>query len=406
VDGSVVLDCPEISEAVREARVLLSDEALDCYTAAGASCAGRLQAEGVDLAGYTFVETIDDNEDARVALGYDRISLLGESYGTRLAMIYEWMYPDSLHRVVMLAVNPPGHFVWDAEVIDEQIEDYARLCAQDAECSARTDDLAASMRRVSADMPNCRLLFPIDEGVTKALTHVMFYESIQPPGMPLPLSGPAAVDLWLAADRGDASGMALVSMTKNMILPNVWTWGHFLSMGVSSGDYLDVTDDHESILYPPDSLIGAPVTRFLYGPITGWPAHTIDEEYFEVQASEIETLLVSGSIDFATPAQWATEELLPHLTNGEQVILEDIGHTESVWYSQPEARAHLITTFFDTGEVDASLYEYQPIDFTVDRGWSDLMRIFIIIVSIVIALIIALIWLTIYVVRRRRARNS
>jgi pimeloyl-ACP methyl ester carboxylesterase len=148
VDGSVVLDCPEISEAVREARVLLSDEALESYAAAGTSCARRLQAEGVDLAGYTIVETVDDNEDARVALGYELISLLGGSYGTRLEMIYEWRYPDSLHRVVMLTVNPPGHFVWDAEVIDEQIEDYAMLCAQDPRCSTRTDDLAASMRRL------------------------------------------------------------------------------------------------------------------------------------------------------------------------------------------------------------------------------------------------------------------
>ena len=88
------------------------------------------------------------------------------------------------------------------------------------------------------------------------------------------------------------------------------------------------------------------------------------------------------------------------------MILEDIGHTESIWYSQPEARAHLVTTFFDTGEVDASLYKHQPVDFTVDRGWSDLMRILIIIIVIVTALIIALIWVTIYLVRRRKARNN
>jgi DNA-binding CsgD family transcriptional regulator len=56
VDGSVVLDCPEISDAIRNARGLLSDSTLERYTAAGASCARRLQAEGVDLAGYTLAE--------------------------------------------------------------------------------------------------------------------------------------------------------------------------------------------------------------------------------------------------------------------------------------------------------------------------------------------------------------
>jgi membrane protease YdiL (CAAX protease family) len=199
--------------------------------------------------------------------------------------------------------------------------------------------------------------------------------------------------------------MAIGSLSKNLFIPNLFTWGHFLSMGVSSGDYRDASFDFDAVYNPPDALIGAPISRFLYGFIEGWPAHTIDEEYFEVQPSDVEILLVSGSIDFSTPPQFATEELLPHLTNAEQVILEDMGHTESIWYSQPEARAHLVTTFFDTGEVDASLYEYQPVDFTVDQGWSDLMRIFIIIISIVIAFIIALIWLTIYLVRRRKART-
>jgi hypothetical protein len=290
-------------------------------------------------------------------------------------------------------------------VRDAQIADYAELCAEDAACSARTDDLVASMREASENMPDSWMGIAIDKDVVEIVTSVMFYESIQPDG-PVPLSGPAAVDLWLDAAEGDYSGMALITLIKNMFLPNLHTWGQSLSMGFSSGDYLDIPLDPGAVYNPPDSLIGAPFSIFYCGFAQGWPTHTIDEEYFQVQPSDVETLLVSGSIDFSTPPQFATEELLPHLTNGEQVILEDIGHTESIWYSQPEARAHLVTTFFDTGEVDASLYEHQAVDFNVDRGWSDLMRIFIIIIVVVIALVIALIWLTIYLVRRRKARNT
>jgi hypothetical protein len=220
------------------------------------------------------------------------------------------------------------------------------------------------------------------------------------------LSGPAAVDLWLDAAEGDYGGMALISLSRNLFLPTLFTWGHFLSMGSSVDDYRDASLDYETYLDPPDALIGTPMSRFLYGFVEGWPAHTIDEEYFEVQPSDIETLLVSGSIDFSTPPQFATEELLPHLSNGEQVILKDIGHTESIWGSQPEARAHLVTTFFDTGEVDASLYEYQPVNFTVDRDWSGLMRILMAIIVAVIALVIALIGFSIYLVRRRKTRRS
>ena len=51
-------------------------------------------------------------EAARTALGYSRIDLLSESAGTRTAIIYSWRYPDSIHRSVMVGVNPPGHFLY------------------------------------------------------------------------------------------------------------------------------------------------------------------------------------------------------------------------------------------------------------------------------------------------------
>jgi pimeloyl-ACP methyl ester carboxylesterase len=381
----------------------LSDESLESYTVAGARCAGRLQDEGVDLAGYTLVETVDDNEDARVALGYERISLLGGSYGTRLEMIYEWMYPDSLHRVAMLAVNPPGHFVWDAEVIDEQIEDYARLCAQDPECSARTDDLVASMRRLSEDMPDRWLLIPIDEGVVKVVTLTMLFDSIRPPGAPVPLYGPAAVDMWLAAEAGDASGMALASMSRNLFLPNLWTWGEGFSVAASVDDYYDPARDYRSEFEAPDTILGSPVSLLLWSLGVEWPTHFIPQEYLQVQPTDVETLLISGSIDFSTPPHAATEELLPYLSNGEQVILQDLGHTSSFWYSQPEARAHMLNTFFDTGQVDASLYTYQPLDFDVGLGWPGLAKLLAAVVVLVPILLLVLVWWTIRWAKRRRS---
>jgi hypothetical protein len=40
--------------------------------------------------------------------------------------------------------------------------------------------------------------------------------------VPVPLSGPAAIDMWLAAEEGDASGMALLSMSRNLFLPDMF----------------------------------------------------------------------------------------------------------------------------------------------------------------------------------------
>ncbi len=119
VDGSVRLDCPEVTSALAHSADVLSQESFRAFSEALRACADRLTEEGVDLAGYGLPQQVDVLEAVRVALGYDRIDLLGQSAGTRTAMIYAWRFPESIHRSVMIGVNPPGHFLWDAQLTDE-----------------------------------------------------------------------------------------------------------------------------------------------------------------------------------------------------------------------------------------------------------------------------------------------
>ena len=139
MDGSVRARLPRGRVGAQALDRLPEREVLPrAYGDAFRACADRLTDDGVDLAGYSLPQRVDDLEAARKALGYDRIDLLSESAGTRTAMIYSWRYPESIHRSVMIAVNPPGHFVWDAKTTDEQFRRYAALCAEDATCRERT----------------------------------------------------------------------------------------------------------------------------------------------------------------------------------------------------------------------------------------------------------------------------
>lgn len=408
VDGQVVLDCPEISAALSNPPgELLSDAALKNYSAAALQCASRLEAEGVDLAGYTMTETIHDIEAARTAFGYQKINLLGASYGSRLAMMYEWMYPQYLQRVIMIGVNPPGSFIWDADVIDAQIGDYALLCAEDHECSSRTNDLSKTMLEVSKKLPKRWLFFPIDPDKVKLITFIMFTESIRTPGDPVGIYGPAAIDMWQSAAEGDASGMALASLLSKGFLPNFYTWGHTLAMGGGTGEYTDPNRNYPVELYPEDSILGAPFSLLMWSMGEGWPAHPISEEYHQVQPSDVETLLESGNIDFMNPPQDGTQELLPYLSNGQQVILKDFGHGNTFWNSQTEARIHLLTNYFNTGEADTSLYIYQPLNFDVGKGWPGLAKTVFAIFSVsVVVLLTIVILIIVLIIRRIRTRNA
>jgi pimeloyl-ACP methyl ester carboxylesterase len=361
VDGSVRLDCPEVESALKRSTDLLGEKSLRAQADGLQACAGRLTDDGVDLAGYSLPQRVDDLEAVRKALGYGRIDLLSESAGTRTAMIYGWRYPESIHRSVMIGVNPPGHYVWDAKTTDEQIRRYGDLCSKDEACRARTDDLAASMRRTAADMPDHWFFLPIKEGNVRAAS---FWGLMETTSENAPLSAPMTLNSWLSAEDGDASGFWFVSLLADFAFPGaLGAWGDYAAVART-----DARTANDYFSAPrPDSILDDPGAEFLWagGRLTdAWPAAPDEAEYDRVRTSDVETLLIGGTLDLATPPQWATEELLPHLPNGRQVVLPEFGHTTSFWEDQPEAGTRLINAFFDSGRVDDSLYKPTKVDFT------------------------------------------
>ena len=205
VDGTVILSCPEVDRLLKThaGKDLLSEQARKAYVAAVKQCATAHQQAGVDLSGYTIPGVIEDVEAARTALGYDRINLLSESYGTRVAQIYAYMHPDSLHRLVLIGVNTPGHFIWDRVVLDKMIGHISELCAHDATCSSRTSDFAQTMYDVNHKMPKRWLFFNIDPDTIRLGTQFMFLDN---PNMPM------IFDMYLAAGEGDPSGLAMLNL--------------------------------------------------------------------------------------------------------------------------------------------------------------------------------------------------
>jgi len=390
VDGSSVLDCPEVESMLKHSADFHTEKSYRAYGDAFRSCADRLQEDGVDLAGYTLTQRVDDLEAARTALGYDRIDLVSESAGTRYAMVYAWRYPKSVHRSVMIAVNPPGHFLWDAKTTDEQIARYSELCEKDADCSKRTDDLAATMRQT--DVPKRWGFLPINEGNVRTAS---FYGLMESTSEAAPLSAPITIDAWLSAAEGDASAFWLQSLLADMVFPTSFVWGEMAAMAQA--------DDRAAQRYF-SSGEHLPSTAFIWGGgelIDAWPSSPGDDAYDQVRVSNVETLLIGGELDFATPPQVATKELLPYLPNGHEVVLPEFGHSTTFWTEQPEAGSHLINTFLASGRVDDSRYEPQKVDFTPEVTQPALAKgIAGTMVGLALLTVLSLLWMA-FRVRRR-----
>ena len=363
VDGSSVLNCPEVTAALENsADYFLAKASLSAYSQAFASCAKRLERSGVDLAGYTMEEQAADIDAARVALGYQRIDLVSESAGTRLAMIYSWMYPNSVDRSAMIGVNPPGNFLYSGAETDQGIQRYSALCAQDPACRARTANLAASMQHTAAHMPSRWYFLPIKPGNVLVGTFLGLNDETYGGGGVL--AGPNTLDSWISAAHGDPSGFWLLSEMAGLILPTSFVWGEFASIGMADAQPVE---RYYSSGADRGSIIGNPLADFLWGAgglVHAWPANPGEDQYTSVQNSNVPTLLIGGTLDFQTPAQNATKELLPHLPNGHQVILSGLGHAEDFWSYEPSASTQLLTTFYATGQVDTSRYTPNKVSFT------------------------------------------
>ena len=127
------------------------------HRAAAVECAGYWEREGVDLRGYTTQESAADVDAVREALGVERVSLLGISYGTHLALATLKRYPDRVDRLVLASVEGLDQTVKRPALTDAY---FARLQAAidaDPASAARYPDvrglISGVLGRAEADPP-------------------------------------------------------------------------------------------------------------------------------------------------------------------------------------------------------------------------------------------------------------
>jgi hypothetical protein len=291
----------------------------------------------------------------------------------------------------MIGVNPPRHFLWDPRTTDEQIDRYTALCSKDDSCRARTDDLAAALHRTDAEIPNRWLFLPIKKGNVRITSFFGLMESSSDAAT---AAGPTIIDMWLSAAEGDASDLWSGSLLADLLFPKLFVWGQYAAFGRADAqaarDYFSTTEQDET-------NIGRVATTYVWGNggmIDAWPAAPDENEYSQVRTSNVETLLIGGELDFSTPPQVATKELLPYLPNGHEVVLPGIGHTGTFFTVQPEASSRMINTFFDNGKVDDSLYHPETVDFTPANSLGKIAKIFVgLALALAAVTLVALLWM-------------
>ena len=79
------------------------------------SCKRRLEKQGVDLGQYHVVNAANDLEQLRIALGIEKLNIYGSSYSSRVALVYERLYPETTRTLILDGIFPQSIKTYENE---------------------------------------------------------------------------------------------------------------------------------------------------------------------------------------------------------------------------------------------------------------------------------------------------
>jgi pimeloyl-ACP methyl ester carboxylesterase len=362
-DGNSTFKSKKVSKAIKGLNhQIFSDESMDNSNAKVKEFAEELKEKGFDIRKYTMLDVIDDIEYTRKALEIPKINLYSVSYGTRMALLYSYKYPNSINRSVMVGANPPGHFMLFADKTEQILNKYDSLY----KVQYPGVSIKEAMKKTFANMPKRWSFYKLDADKIKVGTFLFIFE----------VDNAAMVfdTYFKAANKGDYSGLYLIQSLFDVAMSKNNLWGDMLSKGLSAD--FEPNKNYRSDLrkYDKTTILGPNISLLLWGLADGWNPALIPEEYRKVRKSDTQTLIVSGNMDNSTPTDFATEKLLPNLINGHQVILKDYSHNMIDNYQQEQIKA-MIAHYFKTGEVDESQIKYQPINFKPKKSLNKMAKL-------------------------------
>lgn len=303
---------------------------------------------GVDLAAYNTVESADDVEDLRLALGYDRIRLMGHSYGTHLGLAFLRRHGEHVERFVSVGTAGTGDIQKLPSESDASLHRLAALVAADARWKERFPDLFESVK-----------------GLTEALAEDPLPVAVHDPrtGREVVVSlGPFGLQLVLLADLGDTSDLPVFPRLIDSLEErdaSIVRWFvqkrydgftvlpvlTFVNRGASGA-----TAERWARIEREAAVSPFWRTRTLFSPEIDRALGTVDlgDDFRAPVTSDVPTLFVSGTLDANTPPEQA-ERVRAGFAHASHVVVENAGHEDLL--TNPEVQRRILA--FLAGEEPA-----------------------------------------------------
>lgn len=169
------LDCPEVPQALQQAyRTGRSKDSL--VRLAVTQCRKKFTRQGIDLSAYTTLESAEDLNDLRRALGLDSLNLLGISYSGGLMLTVLRNHPEAV-RSLLLNSPLPGTVNYEEGGllnVNEALEQVFRACERDSAAPGVYRPLRAQFHAYFSALTGKSFAFAYREPGTRDSLHLTY----------------------------------------------------------------------------------------------------------------------------------------------------------------------------------------------------------------------------------------
>lgn len=290
---------------------------------------------------------VRDLDAVREALGYSRINLLAQSYGTRVALAYIRAHEDRVRTATLQGVAPfalrlPENVAID---VDSALLRLSDKCTAHADCATRFGDVFDRVRQISKRLDETSVIVQLSEdGSETRLTRDVFAGGIRT----LLYAAPIAQQIPRLID-------AAFHEDYDPFVASVAQLAGAFSATLYLGAYLAVVCS-EDIPYVDRNAAGARSGRTVHGPgllqnhlraCDDWPTAPASPALFDPFQTNTPTLLLSGELDPVTPRHWVSQ-LKPTLLSSLHLVVPNAGHADAIGRCEDG----LIARFVASGTLD------------------------------------------------------
>ena len=267
--------------------------------------------KNADLRMYTTSIAVKDLDAVRAALGYQRVNLYGNSYGTRVAQHYARRYPQSTRTLILDGVVNPQTVLGPAIAIDAEraLERILGRCKADASCARAfadpfSDYHALRERLVRKPEPatvaDAKTGRPIHFDFTQrhlsAVLRLASYDDAQAALLPL--------SLHLAMHENNFMPLANQFRVFARTLSDAFAYGMHNSVACSEDTPL-IESGKLDLPALNATHMGAEAVQSLIEACREWPKGVVDQDLHAPFKSTAAVLLLSGADDPVTPPEYA-----------------------------------------------------------------------------------------------------